>query len=439
MERASPRIAKWENEEFKKRYGAYDTPLWIVKLMIKLSGFHDFKNIKVLEPACGLAPFSYVISRLKGSWRGITGVEIDPEICKYVKMLYPGFDVRCGDYLLMNFSERYDLIIGNPPYGIIGEESHYAISSLKHKKSIYKSLYTTWLGKYNIYGLFIEKGVNDLKEKGKLVYIIPATWMILDEFKKLRAFLAKCGKIKVYYLGKGVFKNVNVTSVILVFEKGEKGLELYEYKHGEFVLNKVNEHYKGEMVTFTSPLVEAVEKRSKFKIGDLFDVRISPRSPEIKRLPFIHKKYEDSLLPILNGKNLKKDMIEYSKCYSGYYVKPEDVSKIRPWFTIKRIVVGHTKGGKIVSAICDRPYAWMGDVYHLIPRSNLISLSFNISLEELNRILNSVIMNKYVKDKYKDITPHITKTQLLNLPILKLNELKRIYEEISSQKSLKCI
>jgi len=92
---------------------------------------------------------------------------------------------------------------------------------------LYKQLYETWKGKYNIYGAFIEKSVKILNNEGILVFIVPATWMILDEFTKLREFLAENGKIRIYYVGK-VFSDLNVVCVILYFVKGGKGLELYD-------------------------------------------------------------------------------------------------------------------------------------------------------------------------------------------------------------------
>ncbi|MEM3949037.1 MAG: TaqI-like C-terminal specificity domain-containing protein, partial [Zestosphaera sp.] len=87
--------------------------------------------------------------------------------------------------------------------------------------------------------------------------------------------------------------------------------------------------------------------------------------------------------------------------------------------------VGHTKGGKLVVAV-DRGlngvwYAWMGDVYHLIPKE-----SPPLSNDELARMLNSKVINNYVKQKYRDITPHTTKTQLEMLPLLRLEDLKAL-------------
>lgn len=420
----------------QKELGAFDTPIHIVRLMINLCGITDWSHVKVLEPACGYAPFSYVISRLKGSWENITGVEINPRIVRELKRVYPEYDVRLSDYLLMDFGdETFDVIIGNPPYGIIGDKSHYAIHVLRDRKTLYKKLYKTWRGKYNIYGLFIEKSINLLRNGGILCFIVPATWMILTEFSILRKFLAKSGKLRVYYLGKGIFKGLNVVTVILIVEKGSKGLELYDaIDLNNITLNHIKQEYRGEMITFRTPLTDHIESQAKIKLGDLFDIRISPRSPEIRKCPFLSKK-KNGRVPLLTGRNLKVGRnggyIDYDTCYSGYYIRPEDIPKLREWFIKDRIVVGHTKGGKLVAALENRHYAWTGDVYHLLPRHSLYLYGCAqpvFTLQEVVKILNSPVMNQYMRDKYREITPHTTKSQLEILPLIPLNKLKQIEE-----------
>jgi len=48
-----------------------------------------------------------------------------------------------------------------------------------------------------MYGAFIEKSVNLLKDGGQLIFIVPSTFMILDEYRKLRTFLASAGETTI--------------------------------------------------------------------------------------------------------------------------------------------------------------------------------------------------------------------------------------------------
>jgi len=415
------------DKEFRKRIGYFDTPQNIVNFMINLIPREKIVSARrILEPGCGLAPFSRALAGIRGSWDGLECIDINEEIVRELKRRYPGYTVRHGDYLLVEIKEKYDIIIGNPPYGIIGDESHYAISTLKDRRELYKRLYETWRGKYNIYGAFIEKSVKILSEGGILVFIVPATWMILDEFAKLRRFLAERGRIKVYYVGR-VFSDLNVVCVVLYFVKGGRGLELYDAENLKSpVLNKTVEDYSGEMITFETSLTREIEESAVARLGELFDIKISPRSPEIKKSQLVStKKLTEEHIPILNGKNLNPNWIDYNTCYSGYYIKRGDVGRLREWFLRDRIVVGHTKGGKLVAAIDYRHYPWMGDVYHLIPRS-LETSQHRFTLEEVNQILNSHIMNRYMREKYREITPHVMKSQLEILPLVPLEKLKKL-------------
>lgn len=412
-------------DDVRKKYGAYDTPLTIVKFMVNIVGANNLNNMRILEPATGLAPFSRYIADLSKSWKNLYGVEINHQIVQYLKRTHPEFNILEGDYLLTNFNEKFDIVIGNPPYGIIGSENHYAISVFKNKKDIYKRIYKTWKGKYNIYGLFIEKGLRDLKENGILAYIVPATWMVLDEFSSLRKFLAKSGSIEVYYLGKA-FKSLSVVTVVLLVRKGGKGLKLYDAVDLKPTLIYSIENYDGDIIAFKTPLTEAVEKQSKARLGQYYSIKISPRSTQIRKLVIVKNKPTSNEICILNGKNLVgANNIDYKTCYSGYYIKPEDVSRISKWFIRERVIVGHTKGGKLIVAVDkgfnNTYYAWMGDVYHIIPKHKPPYTN-----DELAKILNSKLMNDYIKQKYRDITPHITKTQLEKLPLLSLKEIETL-------------
>ncbi|WP_440310656.1 Eco57I restriction-modification methylase domain-containing protein, partial [Klebsiella pneumoniae] len=71
-----------------------------------------------------------------------------------------------ADFLLWEPGEGFDLILGNPPYGIVGDGSKYPIHVLKEVKGAYKRVLSTWKGKYNLYGASLEKWVRLLKEGG---------------------------------------------------------------------------------------------------------------------------------------------------------------------------------------------------------------------------------------------------------------------------------
>lgn len=417
----------------KKDYGIFFTPERIVDFMVNLidvTKYTDKKDITILEPACGLAQFLIGIKRNQATFfkqAKLFGVEINQDVINYLTTLNIGNNIKIveDDYLLWQPRSSFDLVIGNPPYGIPSLSEHYTIKIDTTTKEKYKSQYETWYGKYNVYGAFIEKSIKLLQPEGQLIFIVPPTFMILDEFKKLRTFLSQNGGTAIIYLGVDVFKpEADVSSVVLNFLKSDKfthRLEILEYQDNKISTLKVNLHWQGEVVKFETDYTRTIESICSFLLGDVYEISISSRTPEIKHNSFIVKERplrESSYLPLLNGRNLKCNKIIYDNL-TGYWIKKLDVKKLRGYFSIPHIVVGlgFRGNGRVGAAIDERCYPWMGDVYHLSRKNDLLNRSFDLNDLEVVEYLNSDYLKKYIKDTYREITYHLSITQLKNFPI----------------------
>ena len=407
----------------KKDLGIYFTPKWIVDFMVSL--INKKKNLKVLEPACGVCQFLHAIDFASKK----IGVEISENIINYMiyNKLNKGIEIIHTDYLLWSTNEKFDVIIANPPYGIPSLSSHYSLKVDNETKKQYKRLFETWYGKYNLYGAFIEKSVKLLKDGGELIFVVPATFMILDEFKKLRKFLSYNGKTEIIYVGQVFKPEANVTAVILKFTKSieRNRLIVYDYANSKIELLFENKFWEGEKISFYTEFTNLIDKICSFKIEDIYEIKISPRTPEIKKNKNIVKNYEKGFLPILNGKNLKIGYIDYHPI-SGYWIKPEDKSTLKKFFDIPHIVVGlgFRKGGQIGAAYDYKAYPWMGEVYHLLKKNSIDSNNFDLCENEVVEFLNSEIMKKYIHDSFRDITYHFNITQLKSLPLPSKEDLK---------------
>ncbi len=394
-------VALAQGEE--RAFGIVATPPDLVAFMVELAKPMK-EHCRVLEPACGEAPFLASFAQRYGTHHNLVGIDINIEAIQRAEKIVPFADFVEGDFLLWQPSETFDIIIGNPPYGIIGDASHYPIHVLKDHKETYKRRFSTWHGKFNIYGAFIEHAVNLLKPGGKLVFVVPASWLVLDDFAKLRTFLAASGSLKVYYLGKA-FRGRNVSCVVLVLEKGGKGLKLYDGRN--LVVDKPI--YRGELIRFETPELLAFE-RSGVSLGILFEVHFAARSPEIRRHPQVSTKPKDGYVPVLTGRNLKAGWIDYEHCYSGFWFPKDAASTLRFFYGFPHIVVGHTKGTRVVAALDDRCYPWREE-FHLVPKV------FGLDLAAIVRHLNSEPIQRYVHQLYRDFVPHLTMTMLVRVPI----------------------
>ena len=280
-------------------------------------------------------------------------------------------------------------------------------------KEPYKKAFSTWRGKYNLYGAFVEKSVRLLKPGGALVFVVPATWLLLEDFSLLRAFLAREGKTEVYYLGE-VFPERKVSAVVLRFEKGGRGLVLWDTKReGEGFVPELWERYpdwRGEMIRFETEETQRLEA-SGTPLGELFHIRFAARSPEFKRHPAVRREPGPGLVPVLTGKNLRPGWIDYEKSGSGLWMPKERAGEIRDFYGVPHLVVAHTKGVRVVAAWDERAYPWREE-FHLLPKKGL-----RLDPSSLLDWLNFEAMQKHVGTLYRDFVPHLTLRMLERLPV----------------------
>lgn len=386
-----------------RAWGAVSTPSALVEWMVSLVEPRKGR-LRVLEPACGDCPFLAEFTRRYGSHHELVGIDIVPEAIRRARDRVPSATLIEGDFLLWEPTERFDLILGNPPYGIIGDASHYPIHTLQERKALYKQRFSTWRGKFNLYGAFIEHGVRLLKPEGVLVFVVPASWLVLDDFAKLRAFLAQAGRLRVYYLGK-VFPRRNVACGVLVLERGGVGLELYE-GHRLALCKSV---YRGELIRFETPEWQAFEARG-VALGGVFAIHFAARGPEVRAHPEVSETPRAGYVPVLTGRNLKAGWIDYAHCYSGLWLPHNSAPSLRAFYGFPHLVVGHTKGTRVVAAVDDRCYPWREE-FHLVPKEE------GLNLYAIADYLNSEPVQRYVSALYRDFVPHLTATMLRWLPL----------------------
>jgi type I restriction-modification system DNA methylase subunit len=113
-------------------------------------------------------------------------------------------------------SETFDIVIGNPPY----------ISALAAKKSMnaklrdrYKELYTSAAGAYDMYILFLEKGLRLAGENGTLVFITPTKFLSAKYSEAFREYAWQSLAMIADFANQKVFDSAGVSTLVSLFQK----------------------------------------------------------------------------------------------------------------------------------------------------------------------------------------------------------------------------
>lgn len=172
-------ITKQIDKTEKQKHGIYFTPPETIQKIIDY--LHPYMNNvqTVLEPSCGSCEF---VLRLKRSYPTIhiTGLELHQTIFDSIQK-YNDEDLVLiqGDYLTHPFYNKFDLIIGNPPFNVL------------KKNEVHKSYHCYFDGRPNIFILFIIKSLSLLNDGGIMSFVLPKNFLNCLYYEKTRKYISR--------------------------------------------------------------------------------------------------------------------------------------------------------------------------------------------------------------------------------------------------------
>lgn len=204
----------------KNKYGQYFTISLIADFMVSL--ITHAKECKVLEPSCGKGVFLEQL--IKKGFKNLAAYEIDPSLGK-------SFDfIQFKSFLSVSTEEKYDVVIGNPPYirwknlePELKEELEFNELWNKYFNSLCDYLF-----------IFILKSIEHLNDHGELIFICTEYWMNTTHSIALRNYMCQKGYFTEIYHFKetALFEKVTASFIIFKFIKSSQkreSIRLYRY------------------------------------------------------------------------------------------------------------------------------------------------------------------------------------------------------------------
>ena len=215
-----------------KNTGSFYTPQCVVFDAIKdidITG----KEVSVLEPSVGLGAFLPQLVRLLSDKERIIidAVEIDQNtinsLQESLKKIVLGDNVEinyhCSDFLVYQYTRKYNLVVTNPPYANAKSKYPKISKGLKLK---------------NLFGLFLMK-LYDVADD--IVCVIPKNFIMADEFAPIRRLYQSFSIVNICDFGVKYFEKVFVEILSLHFSKKFKGNLVVT----DYVNNKKYIHHQG--------------------------------------------------------------------------------------------------------------------------------------------------------------------------------------------------
>lgn len=192
----------------------YFTPSIVADFMVRL--LPDLKDgSKVLEFSCGAGSIIRALYD-RNSNIEVTGVEIDGELAEIASICYPQANIIHDNalYYVKEFEGKYDVVIGNPPFGQAPKIEGYEQAKSKYEE------------------YFLELAVRSLKEGGESVLIVPDGILANHSSKPIRKWLLDC----CYYRGTVslppetfYFSGTQCKTSVIFFKKKYSGYTIENY------------------------------------------------------------------------------------------------------------------------------------------------------------------------------------------------------------------
>ena len=346
--------------------------------------------------------------------------------------------------VFMRENPGFDIVIGNPPYIASAGRTGISASIDSELKELLNLLYSTAKGQYDIFGIFVERGLAITRKEGHFGFILPDSILVREHHMHLREFILKNSRIKtIVQLGKA-FENAETTNAIILLKRTNvqdsyKFFGIYcplKYPENIKLLNQIDQELTAQgklqqyIRTIDTKNIERMPKleflinasSTTFKILSyllspafyrLSDVAKVFRGEEIgKRAQVLFDEHVKNTEPILAG----EDFTRYCLIKIDKFIPREKIKKDIHRYQKRKILLRQTSD-RIQGVYDPVGVVAIKSVYCVYQDADI---GKGIDIKALYFILNSSVPTWFYKEifgKYKLAYPQINQSTLLMVPV----------------------
>ena len=251
---------------------AFFTSKTLITEMMKSLPDTDQRTVRILEPSVGVGNFiPLILKKFEGKDIILDVVDIDEHSLEIAKLILKNYDIPqsctinyiADDFLLHDFEERYDYIIGNPPFYKM--KSVNTLLNVYRQKAINKD--TT-----NICSFFLDKAMSI---GNYIALVFPKFLLNTPEFAKTREYLSEKAVESIIDFGEKGFPGVLVeTLAIFINNQGRPSkTNVFSFTHGIYLEQKQDYIFDKKLpywIIYRNNEFDGVCKRLDFNVFKVF-------------------------------------------------------------------------------------------------------------------------------------------------------------------------
>lgn len=269
------------------RIQLHTTPNSIAKLMSHLAQKNNPHS--AIDICCGTGNILYY---LQNEIDDLTGVEIAENVAALTNYFIPDLHIITADSFLYPFSRKYDLVVGNIPFGMRIEMDGKRIPGEE---------------------AFLRKAHELLTENGRAIMLVPYSVLLAGPFQNFRKEFVSYVE-EIITLPSGSIRNTQIKTAILVIDKQEcKEVKITQLTN----FHSLEKEYQNAS-SVTYPNEKLLERWDP-------EYHLSKESSFYKELDSFQTKELQELADIIKGKMIPADTLKELGDY--LYLKPVHIKK----------------------------------------------------------------------------------------------------------------